>query len=118
MSVQYIKNHIEQLEAMIVAGEKLRDEMRRKSEGKDAIIRRQAIELKNKTQLNEMLRERRNRAIRRLNVARNELTGVRTKLDRLLNQQDGNEAFFTAVKTAAIELGVWEQLRDRALQRE
>ncbi|MEA1064716.1 hypothetical protein [Erwinia sp. HR93] len=104
-----------QLVSIIERGEQLRDEMRRTAESKDAIIRRQAGKLKNITQLNRLLRERRNRAAKRLNVARNETRNIRGRLEKQRKRDANEETFHAAVKAAANEMGIWKELRDRAL---
>lgn len=106
---------VKRLESLIEQGELLRDEMRRKSENKDAIIRRQSGELKNIAKLNMLLRERRNRAVKRLNVAKNETRSVRARLEKQQRRDANEEAFHAAVKAAANEMGIWGELRDRAL---
>lgn len=106
---------VKQLVSLIERGEQLRGEMRRTAKSKDAIIRRQAGELKNIAQLNVLLRERRNRAAKRLNVARNEIRSIRARLDKQQKRDTNEEEFHAAVKVAANEMGIWIELRDRAL---
>lgn len=104
------KAHIHRLERLITEGEALRDNMRRSAEAKDAIIRRQAGELKNTQHLNEIFRERRNRAAIRLGEARQEISKLKGKLAKTERRYADQELFYQAVKSAANEMGVWAEI--------
>lgn len=104
------KAHIQRLERLITEGEALRDNMRRSAEAKDAIIRCQAGELKNTQHLNEIFRERRNRAAIRLGEARQEISKLKGKLAKTEKRYADQEQFYQAVKAAANEMGVWTDI--------
>ncbi|EPO7230921.1 hypothetical protein ACUFE8_002615 [Escherichia coli] len=103
-----VADHIKHLERIIENGELLRDQMRRTAEAREAIIHSQAGKLKQLSEINTLYKNRRNRAVMRLQKARNEIKLVEAKLN---DQQD---AFYAAIKAAANEIGIWKLLVEKA----
>ena len=101
-----VADHIKHLERIIENGELLRDQMRRTAEAREAIIRSQAGKLKQLSEINTLYKNRRNRAVMRLQKARNEIKLVEAKLKKLerlrllvfeLLEQQPHDLFFQQI---------------------
>ncbi|MBZ7265329.1 hypothetical protein FMK81_28170 [Klebsiella oxytoca] len=110
--------YIKQLESLIAEGEELRDKMRSASASKDAVIRRQAGELKHLQNINEVFRQRRNNAAKRLREARQQARVMKDKLEILSNRYEAQERFISGIKAIAKQIGVWSQLVEKSKEGE
>ncbi|MEC5505819.1 hypothetical protein P9911_008200 [Klebsiella oxytoca] len=113
-----ITAYIKQLESLIAEGEELRDKMRSASASKDAVIRRQAGELKHLQDINEAFRQRRNNAAKRLREARQQARVMKDKLETLSNRYEAQERFISGIKAIAKQIGVWSQLVEKSKEGE
>ncbi len=108
-----ITAYIKQLESLIAEGEELRGKMRSASASKDAVIRRQAGELKHLQDINEVFRQRRNNAAKRLREARQQTRVMKGKLETLSNRYEAQERFISGIKAAANVVGIWSELVEK-----
>lgn len=113
-----ITAYIKQLESLIAEGEELRDKMRSASSSKDAVIRRQAGELKHLQDINEVFRQRRTNAAKRLREARQQARIMKDKLETLSNRHEAQERFISGIKAIAKQIGVWSQLVEKSKEGE
>ena len=109
-----IAEHIRHLESIIIKGEKLRDDMRRTAESREAIIRNQAGKIKQLSKANELYRMKRSKAAQRLHKARCDARSAEAKLKKQIRRYDEQEIFYAAIKAAANETGAWKALVSRA----
>ena len=87
--------------------------MRRTAEAEEAIIRSQAGKLKQLSEINTLYKNRRNRAVMRLQKARNEIKLVEAKLKNRSALRSAR-CFYAAIKAAANEIGIWKLLVEKA----
>ena len=92
-----VADHIKHLERIIENGELLRDQMRRTAEAREAIIRSQAGRLKQLSEINTLYKNRRNRAVMRLQKARNEIKLVEAKLKKQIKNLEEKKAEFKRI---------------------
>ncbi len=110
-----VADHIKHLERIIENGELLRDQMRRTAEAGEAIIRSQAGKLKQLSEINTLYKNRCNRAVMRLQKARNEIKLVEAKTEKNRSSVTISKMlFYAAIKAAANEIGIWKLLVEKA----